>query len=171
MFICPRMFNMLNMRALSCLIAHFYGAMFPKNGRGNYGPGSTGAPTTVAVRRTKNSQDSLRVLAARYGIKHETIATWKKRASTADLPAGAKMPKSTVLSVEEEAIIGAFRRHTLLPLDNCLYTLRATIPNLICSPCAVVSSDTIYPVFLRRSSIRWRDGTVTGFAQCERRQA
>jgi hypothetical protein len=30
---------------------------------------------------------------------------------------------STVLSLEEEAIIVAFRRLTLLPLGDCLYTL------------------------------------------------
>ena len=42
----------------------------------------------------------------------------------------AKEPKSTVLSPEQEAIIVTFRRHTLLPLDDCLYALQATIPNL-----------------------------------------
>jgi transposase InsO family protein len=35
-----------------------------------------------------------------------------------------------VLSVEDEAVIVAFRRHTLLPLDDCLYALQATIPQL-----------------------------------------
>jgi hypothetical protein len=35
-----------------------------------------------------------------------------------------------VLTLEEEAIIVAFRRHTLLPLDDCLYSLQATIPHL-----------------------------------------
>jgi hypothetical protein len=29
-----------------------------------------------------------------------------------------------------EAIIVAFRRHTLLPLDDCLYGLQSTIPHL-----------------------------------------
>lgn len=33
-------------------------------------------------------------------------------------------------TIEEEAIIVAFRRHTLLPLDDCLYALQATIPHL-----------------------------------------
>jgi transposase InsO family protein len=37
---------------------------------------------------------------------------------------------STVLSREDEAIVVAFRRHTLLPLDDCLYALQATIPQL-----------------------------------------
>jgi hypothetical protein len=35
--------------------------------------------------------------------------------------------------VQEEAVIVAFRRHTLLPLDDCLYALQATIPHLTCS--------------------------------------
>ena len=35
-----------------------------------------------------------------------------------------------MLTVEQEAIIVAFRRHTLLPLDDCLYALQATIPDL-----------------------------------------
>ena len=48
----------------------------------------------------------------------------------ADLPTGPKDAKSTVLKVEEEAIIVAFRRHTLLPLDDCLYALQPTIPHL-----------------------------------------
>ena len=43
---------------------------------------------------------------------------------------GPKEPRSTVLSVEDEAVIVAFRKHTLLPLDDCLYALQATIPHL-----------------------------------------
>ena len=35
-----------------------------------------------------------------------------------------------MLSVEDEAVVVAFRRHTLLPLDDCLYALQATIPHL-----------------------------------------
>ena len=37
---------------------------------------------------------------------------------------GPKTPHSTVLSSKEEAIIVAFRKHTLLPLDDCLYALQ-----------------------------------------------
>jgi hypothetical protein len=48
----------------------------------------------------------------------------------ADLPTGPKEPKSTSLSLEDEPIIVAFRQHTLLPLDDCLYALQATIPHL-----------------------------------------
>ena len=89
------------------------------------------ATTTEAVRRAiQHSQESLRALAGRYGINPKTVAKWKRRFSAADLPTGLKEPRSTVLSVEDEAVIVAFRKHTLLPLDDCLYALQATIPHL-----------------------------------------
>ena len=89
------------------------------------------ATTTEAIRRAiQNSEESLRALAKRYGINQKTVAKWKKRTSVADLPTGPKNPSSTVLTIEEEAVIVAFRRHTLLPLDDCLYALQPTIPNL-----------------------------------------
>src|SRR4051812_11216070 len=89
------------------------------------------ARTTAAVRRAiQHRQESLRVLAQRHGINPKTVAKWKKRPSVQDKRTGPKEPRSTVLSTEEEAIIVAFRRHTLLPLDDCLYALQATIPHL-----------------------------------------
>jgi transposase-like protein len=89
------------------------------------------ARTTAAVRRAiQHSQESLRALAGRHGINQKTVAKWKNRTSATDLPTGPKEPRSTVLSVEDEAIIVAFRRHTLLPLDDCLYALQPTIPHL-----------------------------------------
>jgi transposase InsO family protein len=89
------------------------------------------ATTTEAVRRAiQHSQESLRALARRHGVNQKTIAKWKKRRSTADLPTGPKDPRSTSLSIEDEAVVVAFRRHTLLPLDDCLYALQSTIPHL-----------------------------------------
>src|SRR5438046_8219961 len=89
------------------------------------------ATTTEAIRRAiQRSQESLRTLAKQHGINPKTVAKWNKRSSVADLPTGPKQPASTVLSIEEEAIVIAFRRHTLLPLDDCLYALQATIPHL-----------------------------------------
>jgi transposase InsO family protein len=89
------------------------------------------ATTTEAVRRAiQHSQESLRTLSRRYGINPKTVSKWKKRGFVADLPTGPKEPKSTVLSIEDEAIVVAFRRHTLLPLDDCLYALQPTIPHL-----------------------------------------
>jgi len=87
------------------------------------------ATTTAAIRRAiQHSQESLRALATRYGINQKTVAKWRDRGSVDDLPTGPREAKSTVLSVEEEAIV--VRRHTLLPLDDCLYALQATIPQL-----------------------------------------
>ena len=89
------------------------------------------ATTTEAVRRAiQHSQKSLRGLAKRYGVNPKTVAKWKARSSVSDLPTGPKQPRSTVLSAEEEAVVVAFRRHTLLPLDDCLYALQPTIPHL-----------------------------------------
>jgi len=86
------------------------------------------ARTTEAVRRAiQSSQESLRALAKRYGVNQKTVAKWKKQSSVRDERTGPKDPHSTVLSLEDEAIIVAFRKHTLLPLDDCLYALQATI--------------------------------------------
>jgi transposase-like protein len=74
------------------------------------------ATTTAAIRRAiQHSQASLRVLARRHGINPKTVAKWRRRDSTEDRRPGPTVPKSTVLSVEQEAILVAFRKHTLLP--------------------------------------------------------
>jgi transposase-like protein len=58
-------------------------------------------------RAIQHSHESLRALVSRYGINQKTRAKWKKQTSAADLPTGPKKPKSTVLSIEEEAVIVA----------------------------------------------------------------
>ncbi|CAA9290363.1 MAG: Mobile element protein, partial [uncultured Chloroflexia bacterium] len=89
------------------------------------------ARTTEAVRRTiQRSEESIRALARRHGISPTTVQKWRKRQTTADAKMGPKEPGSTVLTREEEAMVVAFRRHTLLPLDDCLYALQPTIPRL-----------------------------------------
>ena len=113
----------------------------PWNGRRHDGPGSSRQrhdglhrrrPGTEAIRRAiPNSEESLRVLARRHGreegqktiqwivfpTNQKTVAKWRRRTSVADLPTGPKDAKSTVLTAGAEAIIVAFRRHTLLPLE------------------------------------------------------
>lgn len=89
------------------------------------------AKTTHAVRAAiQRSQASISELSQRYGINPKTVRKWKQRDTVEDAPMGPKKPHSTVLSLEEEAICVAFRRHTLLPLDDCLYALQASIPHL-----------------------------------------
>jgi hypothetical protein len=57
------------------------------------------------------------------------VAKWKKRTQVTDAQMAPKQPHSTVLT-PEEALIVAFRRHTMLPPDDCLYALQATLPHL-----------------------------------------
>src|SRR3954464_14674554 len=89
------------------------------------------ATTTEAIRRAiQHSKESLRALSRRYGVNQKTVRKWKARSSVVDRRTGPKEPRSTVLSIKEEAVIVGFRRHTLLPLDDCLYALQPTIPHL-----------------------------------------
>ena len=88
------------------------------------------ARTTAVVRAAiQPSQDSLSTLARCHNINPKTVAKWRKRTTLTDAPMGPK-PASTVLTLEQEAIAVAFREQTLLPLDDCLYALQATIPQL-----------------------------------------
>jgi transposase InsO family protein len=89
------------------------------------------ATTTHAVRAAiQRSKAPTQELAEQYGLNPKTVRKWRGRDTVQDAPMGPKDPRSTVLTAEEEAIAVAFRRHTLLPLDDCLYALQATIPHL-----------------------------------------
>ena len=89
------------------------------------------ARTTEVVRRAiQDSKESLKALSEKYGVNHKTVSKWRKRDFVHDAPMGPKSARSTVLSPEEEAMCVALRKHTLLPLDDCLYTLQDTIPHL-----------------------------------------
>lgn len=78
----------------------------------------------------QRSQESLRVLAGCHGVKQKTVIKWRKRTSTAGLRTGPKEPRSTALTIEVEAVVVAFRRHTLLPLDDSPHDWHASIPHL-----------------------------------------
>ena len=69
-------------------------------------------------------------MARRHGISPTTVQKWRKRTHTTDAAMEPKALHSTVLTTEEEAMVVAFRRHTLLPLNDCLYALQSTIPHL-----------------------------------------
>jgi IS30 family transposase len=89
------------------------------------------ARTTPEVRREiQNSQESLIVLSERYGVNPKTIQKWRKRKFVHDAPMGPKVVRSKSLSQLEEAAVVAFRIFTQLPLDDCLYSLRDSIPHL-----------------------------------------
>lgn len=89
------------------------------------------ARTTAVVRRAiQRSQESRAALAAHYMLNAKTVAKWKKQTHVDDAPMGPKHVRSTVLTPEQEVICVAFRQHTLLPPDDCLYALQASIPHL-----------------------------------------
>ena len=89
------------------------------------------AKTTHAVRAAiQRSKATIAELSEQYDLNPKTVMKWQGRSSVEDMPMGPKEPRSTVLSVAEEALCVAFRKHTLLPLDDCLYALQASIPHL-----------------------------------------
>lgn len=92
-----------------------------------HGSATTTHATRAAIQR---SAATAKALAAQYGLNPKTVAKWKKRDFVHDAAMGPKEPRSTALTKEEEALAVAFRKHTLLPLDDCLYALQATIPHL-----------------------------------------
>ena len=101
------------------------------------------ASTTPAVRKKiQDSKESLKRPAKRYGIAVSIVLKWKKRDFVHAAPRGENRRHSTVLSRQEEALIVAFRKHTLLPMDDCLYSLQKTIPKL--------NRSNIYPCLKRQ---------------------
>jgi transposase-like protein len=74
------------------------------------------ATATYAVRAAiQRSQALLATLSREMGINHKTGAKWRKRATVENLKTGSKDPHLSTLSEAEEAMVVAFRRHTLLP--------------------------------------------------------
>ncbi len=89
------------------------------------------ATTTHTIRATIQRPKALiAALSKEPGINPKTVAKWRKCETVEDRKTGPKEPRSTVLNAAEEAMIVAFRRPTLLPLDDCLYALQPTIPLL-----------------------------------------
>ncbi len=85
----------------------------------------------------REAQTSNAALSRELGINVKTVAKWRKRDRVEDTKTGPKAVRSTVLSTEEEAIIVAFRRHTLLPLDDlplCVATDNPASHPLIAAP-------------------------------------
>ncbi|WP_044045259.1 IS481 family transposase [Octadecabacter antarcticus] len=89
------------------------------------------ATTTHAIRaKIQRSQATTAALSRELGINVKTVAKWRKRETLEDRKTGPTEPSSTVLTTSEEAMVVAFRRYTLLPLDDCLYALQPSIPHL-----------------------------------------
>lgn len=106
---------------------------YPEGERRHCGTSSTPG------RHHNTSQESGRWLAVT-GSTRRSVAKWRKRCSVTDLGTVPKDHRSTVLTAQQEAVVVAFRRHWLLPLDDCLYASPATIPYLPVPRCIAVWS-------------------------------
>ena len=64
------------------------------------------------------------------GLNVKTIAKWRNRQMVEDARLAPKHVHSRSFRADEEAVVVAFRRDMLLPLDDCLYALQPNIPHL-----------------------------------------
>ena len=94
----------------------------PRLGRNHHGTNpSRERRDTHAVRTAlQRSQTSLTQLSRELGLNPKAIAKRRKVETVEDLKTWPKQPRATVFTEAEEAMIIAFRRHTLLPLNDCL---------------------------------------------------
>ncbi len=89
------------------------------------------ATTTPDIRRAIQASDErTSVLARRYGVSRKTVAKWRGRATTADERMGPKQPLSCISTLEDEAVVLAYRWCTCLSLNESLVRLRRLMPEL-----------------------------------------
>jgi hypothetical protein len=118
-----------------------------KRSRGARSKTHSCATTTPSVRRAiQASEETNIVLAKRHGVNRKTIAKWKAREFISDERMGPKNPRSTLLTLEDEAIILAYRWRTRLALDDAHLRLKRLMPNL--------SRSTLYRCLKRRGLSR-----------------
>jgi hypothetical protein len=89
------------------------------------------ARTTRSDREAIQASDEKNtVLARQHGVNRKTIAKWKARKFSSDVRMGPKNPRPKFLTLEDEAIIIAYRWRTRLSLDDSLVRLRRLTPKL-----------------------------------------
>ena len=92
------------------------------------------APTTQAIKATIQRSQAMNAAPSREdGIKVKTVAKWRKRETLDNRKTGLMEP-----SLTEPGLTGSepsrgndgrgLRRHTLLPLDDCLHALQPSGP-------------------------------------------
>jgi hypothetical protein len=89
------------------------------------------AKTTPRMWRAIQASDEKNtVLASRYGVPRQTVAKWKARDTTADARMGPKNPCSSILTLNGEAIVLAYRWRTRLSLDDSHVRLKRHFTHL-----------------------------------------
>ena len=78
------------------------------------------AATKHAIRAVmQSSQAWTAALSRDLGVNVKALTKWRKRVTIEDRKTGATQPSSTVPNTDEDAMIVAVRRPTLLPMDDC----------------------------------------------------
>jgi transposase len=89
------------------------------------------AKTTPRIRKEiQESEETISELASRLSLNPKTVTKWKKAGRTEDKKSGPTIPKSTVLTEQEEQIICEFRRVTKFSLDDVFIALMDEIPKM-----------------------------------------
>jgi hypothetical protein len=79
-------------------------------------------------------------------VHRKTVAKWRARLGISDDAMGSRTRRSTVLSLDEEAIIIAYRQSSVLSIDDCLPRLQRLIPQL--------KRSTLHRCFKRRGGVK-----------------
>ena len=66
----------------------------------------------------QSSQATTAALSRDLGVNVKALAKWRRRVTVEDRKTGATQPSSTVPNADEDAMIVAVRRPTLLPMDD-----------------------------------------------------
>jgi len=89
------------------------------------------AKTTPRIRKEiQESNESISELAARLSLNPKTVMKWKNAGRIEDKKSGPTVPRSTVLTEQEEQIICEFRRVTKFSLDDVFIALMDEIPKM-----------------------------------------
>lgn len=107
----------------------------------------------------QRSRTSLATLSGELGINLKTVAQWRERTTVKDLKTRPKAPRSTTLTEAEEAMMVAFRHHTLLPLDDRLYAMQPSIRTFAGRRRTAASSRTASPGYRMSKATSPSDNT------------
>jgi len=89
------------------------------------------AKTTPRIRKEiQESNETITELATRLSLNPKTVTKWKNAERTTYKKSGSTIPKSTVLTEQEEQIVCEFRRVTKFSLDDVFIALKDEIPKM-----------------------------------------
>jgi len=118
-------------------------------------------PRSQSELQIQRSQASILELSWELSINPKTVAKWRKQQTIKDPKTGSREPRSTVLSQAVEGMIVAFRRQTLLPLDDCLFPSAIDPTSNTISPASVSAKGRAYRASPTLRVISQSDGSLS----------